>query len=874
MRPVQPPTLDTCASEPIRIPAAIQPHGVLLAVRNSDFEVVVASANASEVFESDVANRKLEHLLSADSVQVVVDSSKANDGGEVLLETSSGERRPSRVHNIDDLIAIEIFHRDANLHNDAPGHAEIMRRFDCIRRMDEIEPLCEAIVDDVRAITSFDRVMVYRFDREGHGSVIAEVCDTDLEPFLGLHYPESDIPAQARELYVENPIRVIVDASYRPVPLVPAERPDTQQPLDLSHAALRSVSPIHCEYLQNMGVAASLSISIVVDGRLWGLVACHHRTPRHPDRTQQLACEFLANALSVRISELERIHSLKSKTAAYSIQIQLIEQMVTAPVFSEGLAQGKKKLTDLIPCDGAAVLANGELTCIGTTPTPDELKELQEALVTHERLDVFAEQRLSSVYAPAASWVERAAGVVGVPLNPDGRDWLFWFRGEQVRNIRWAGEPGKENRTQSGRLTPRGSFEEWIENVRGASSPWETWQIEIASDFRTALVAGIIHQASELARLNARLENASLHKDQMLATVSHELRNPLNAIAGWTKVARMGLSGRKLDEALETIERNVDLQARLIDDLLDASRFERGTLQLETEPIDLVEVIRAGVDSLRPLARDRGIAIDVQIYADSGEIIGDFGRLQQVVCNLLSNAIKFSKKDSAVEVSLRRESSRLELEVRDDGEGVDPDLLEVIFEPFRRVTKSSTAGLGLGLSIVKNIVELHGGKVAAKSEGLGQGLTVSVSLPIFAVRLEHTDASNAPKTPHCTLEGLSVLVVEDQPDSAKVITEILRAGGAEAQTAENGIAALKTLRETRFDVVVADLEMPEMNGFELVAALRDDPDLSDLPCVALTAFSRPKDRARALQAGFGQHVGKPVDPAELTTVIASLVGRL
>ncbi|MCA8971274.1 MAG: response regulator [Planctomycetes bacterium] len=875
----EPPTLETCASEPIRIPAAIQPHGVLLVVREPNLEVVMASANAAHMFSEDVLGRRLDEFVTDPSMRCLVAAAASDprDAGEIRLETSAGGSWPARLHRASGHLVVELFERDDTTDLALPTYLQLVRRFDCIRRIEDIEPLCEAVASEVRDLLGFDRVMVYRFDRDDHGVVIAEECATDMEPFLGLHYPESDIPAQARALYVENPIRVIVDARYVPVPLVPAHVSGT--PLDLSHAALRSVSPIHCEYLQNMGVTASLSISIVVDGRLWGLIACHDRAPRQPSHVHQLACEFLADAMSVRISELERIRTLRSKATACSVQLQLIEQMIAAPQFAEGLADGKRSLSDLIPCDGAAVIAHDEITCMRTTPTPAELRELRDVLRARSRIEVLDIQRLASLHPPAAAWGDRAAGMIAVPLSPDGSDWLLWFRTEQVHTVRWAGDPRKQAAaaTPSGRLSPRGSFAEWTETVRGACAPWETWQVEVASEFRTAIVAGVIHQASELQRLNARLEDASLHKDRMLATVSHELRNPLNAITGWVRLARMGLAGEKLEQALETIERNAVLQARLIDDLLDVSRFQRGAVQLETAPIDLVEVIRAAVDAVRPSARGQGVTVDMQIYADSGEIIGDFGRLQQVVWNLLSNAIKFSGKDSAVDVGLHRDGSRLVLEVSDHGEGLEPGQLQVIFEPFRRAntTKRTTAGLGLGLSIVKNIVELHGGEVTAHSDGLGTGVTMRVHLPVFAVRLAEDSEETQPVGPSSSvLAGLSILVVEDQPDSARMIAELLRNGGASAETADNGKTAMATLRSRKFDVIVSDLEMPEMDGFEFMAALRADDTLKSMACAALTAYSRPQDRARALQAGFRQHVSKPVDPQELTTVVASLAGRL
>ena len=388
----------------------------------------------------------------------------------------------------------------------------------------------------------------------------------------------------------------------------------------------------------------------------------------------------------------------------------------------------------------------------------------------------------------------------------------------------------------------------------------------------------------------AEAERVSRMKDEFLATLSHELRTPLNAILGWAQILRAAEpTAADLGQGLETIERNARLQAQLIEDLLDMSRIISGKVRLDVQKVDLSAVIDAAVETVRPAAEAKGVRLGKLVDPHAGPVRGDPGRLQQVVWNLLSNAIKFTPRGGRVEVALERVNSHVEITVSDTGVGISPDFLPYVFERFRQADASSTrrhGGLGLGLSIVKHLAELHGGTVRAKSPGEGMGASFIVHLPVSPARLDEpgrhhpTAAGAAPEVASRrdvpNLEGLKVLVVDDEPDARLLVARILTEGRAEVVTTSSADDALAALERERPHVLVSDIGMPDVDGYELMRRVRGMSSGTGgaVPAVALTAFARPEDRLRALHAGYQMHVAKPVEPAELVTVVASLAGRL
>jgi signal transduction histidine kinase len=379
----------------------------------------------------------------------------------------------------------------------------------------------------------------------------------------------------------------------------------------------------------------------------------------------------------------------------------------------------------------------------------------------------------------------------------------------------------------------------------------------------------------------AELEQLSRLKDEFLATMSHELRTPLNAIFGWVTLLRT----RRLDEptqerALETIERNARAQKRLIEDLLDVSRIVTGKVALEIMPVDPRRVVEAALETMQPAAQAKGITVVPLLNTGVATVRGDFARLQQIVCNLLSNAIKFTPSGGRVEVNLAHRNGEAEISVSDSGQGIKPEFLPLVFDRFRQEDGSISrrhGGLGLGLAIVRHLVELHAGSVEAFSDGEGKGSRFVVRLPtrLGIAKSGAGDERVASPTTSSMLAGVRLLVVDDEPGARELIANVLQGYGAEVCLAESGQAALTKLFEQRPHVLIADLGMPGMDGYALIEQVRAlDPDFGGhTPAIAVTGYASPLDRLRALQAGYQNHVAKPVEPQELAIVIASLTGR-
>jgi signal transduction histidine kinase/DNA-binding response OmpR family regulator len=391
--------------------------------------------------------------------------------------------------------------------------------------------------------------------------------------------------------------------------------------------------------------------------------------------------------------------------------------------------------------------------------------------------------------------------------------------------------------------------------------------------------------AYENARLYTEAEAANRAKDEFLATLSHELRTPLTAILGWARLLRAGnLPEGTVGGALETVERNAKAQAQLIDDLLDVSRIVTGKLRLDARPVEMGRVIEAAVESVRPAASARKIRLEVELEPLGIPLLGDAGRLQQVAWNLLSNAVKFTPEGGRVGVLLRRAGPDAEFRVEDTGQGIGADFLPHVFERFRQADGSTTrrhGGLGLGLAIARHLVELHGGAISADSDGEGRGSSFTVRLPLAAAdpagaRTEHAPGGGAsPPARAAALKGLRVLVVEDETDTRELVAFALTAAGAEVKTAAQAREALDTLEGWTPDVLVSDIGMPGVDGYAFIGEVRrrEADSGGRLPAVALTAYAGVEDRRRAIAAGFQTHLAKPLDPAEMVAVVASLAGR-
>lgn len=415
----------------------------------------------------------------------------------------------------------------------------------------------------------------------------------------------------------------------------------------------------------------------------------------------------------------------------------------------------------------------------------------------------------------------------------------------------------------------------------------ETVAARQAATESAAIAAKLDTTRADLQRALAVADSASRARDEFLATVSHELRTPLTSMIGWIELLRDEKNAQMFSDGLDTIDRNAHAQARLIEDILDFSRINAGKLRLEVRPLELVDVIASAIEVVRPGAAAKGVQVSSVLDPNAGIVSGDPDRLQQVVWNLLSNAVKFTPKGGKVQVRLERINSFTSLTVSDTGEGIPAEFLPYVFDRFSQADTTSTrihSGLGLGLGIVRHLVELHGGTVQVSSDGEGKGAAFTVRLPLIVAHPEEFQPERvqkaAPGAPprkvnrsrSKDLIGVSILVVEDNDDARALLVTILKRSGATVASAENPPAALALMSTSRPDIIISDIEMPREDGYSFIKKVRLQESPTDrIPAIALTAYARGVDRVRALAAGFQMHMGKPVEPAELVAAVKSLL---
>lgn len=534
------PDLSQCEREPIHIPGAVQPHGVLLVLRRDDGRVQQASASVEPLLglrPDQCLGRHWSELLAWEGDAPADDDAIAGPHPVVLPSAPAPRAWQAIVHRHDARVElVEIEPRPEHAH-DGLLHAayDLVQRFDRITTLDELVRLAAR---RCQALLGYDRVMVYRFDAEHNGEVIAEAVVPPHVPFIGLNYPASDIPAQARALYLRTRVRGIADVNYVPAPLVPELDPDDGRPVDLSLVALRSVSPVHIEYLRNMGVGATLVASIVVGGKLWGLVSCHHYASRIADSHMRRAAELIGRALGDRIATLESVRIERELAAFASLRERLLTSFVdAASIDTHLLADCAPELMDVVDADGIALFEGDDVVTCGRTPAPEALRRLRRGLLAPATQRARAAwsgivhtDRLAQDFPDLAELAAGAAGALLIPFDPTQRSAVLWLRQERVRTVRWGGNPhlAKLPDTPGARLSPRKSFEEWQETVAGTSRPWRAEQLEAAQALR------LLVEVIERKRL------------QHLAVTIGEIGDGLDRGALFTGIAADGAPGAVL----------------------------------------------------------------------------------------------------------------------------------------------------------------------------------------------------------------------------------------------------------------------------------------------------------------------------------------
>jgi light-regulated signal transduction histidine kinase (bacteriophytochrome) len=592
--------------------------------------------------------------------------------------------------------------------------------------------LCQRACETIKALTGLDGVMAYKFHEDEHGEVIAESKAAAFPQYLGLHYPASDIPRQARAMFLDNWVRMIPDRDYRPVPLTGGEQ---APPLDLSRAFLRSVSPIHIEYLRNMGVRASLTLSIVCGGKLWGLFAGHHYSAtKHVPFDKRAACETIARITSLLLLQKSAEEDSGAHERAARARSQLVSHMRESSDIAEGLLGGAITLQELVSCGGAAVMsADGQWQTIGKTPSPDRLGEISRWIEErHGGPEIFQTQHLAADCGTAADFSDAASGVLAVRIPKGQANYVMWFKPEVLQTVRWAGDPHKAIAADSTstRLHPRHSFEEWRQAVRHRSLPWTNADLASALELKHAIAAIDLHRQFEREQeAKARAEWAGEQMEQLLAMVSHDLRDPLQSLKLNVSLLHRTLmqeSSADATLALTSMEQALEHMNRLISDLLAISKLESPTARLDVADYQTADLVRDVQQLLLPIAQDKGVRLEVEFDESSARC--DRDRIMQVLTNLVSNAVKFTPPGGLVQICAEATARERRFVVKDSGPGIPSENLAFVFDRFWQARQSQRLGTGLGLTIAKGIVEAHGGRIWAESQ-VGHGSTFIFVLP-------------------------------------------------------------------------------------------------------------------------------------------------
>lgn len=593
--------LTNCDREPIHIPGSIQPHGFLLALLEHDLTIVQYSTNTQDHFHlagPDLLDKDLDTLLNDEYINILrtVLANYDLEKNPLYLFTAPVRGQATAydwiAHKIDGLLVLEA---ERSLRPAIDPYFQLKAVLNAFAGAGSLSDYCDTIARQVQRLTGFDRVMVYKFDEDGHGSVIAEAKKNELSPFLGLHYPASDIPRQARALYLLNWLRLIPDISYAPAIIQPTTNMLTGRPLDQSFSTLRSVSPIHIQYLKNMGIAASMSISIVKDNELWGLVACHHQTPHYLSYAVRSACELLAQAISLQLTDKIEREGQQQRGQLKTILNKLVEFMVSQPEYYQGLFNYEPNLGEFIAAGGVAYYAKAsadepvKFLTLGSTPDQAQLEGLLDWLEQSNRFqqEVFYSSRLPEIYPPALEFKDKASGVLAIKITRSQPQYILWFRPEVVQTVKWAGNPNKPVEWKDGEaiLNPRHSFEEWREQLTNRSERWKVEEIEMAQELRRNIIGVVLRRIDELNRLSVLLEEQKSQPAKSLEEI--DLNEALQEIESYLAhlLDEYGTRLAQLEPGEQAASfRNLDKLTRRMKSLLDSLQNSSQPRQTEPQP--------------------------------------------------------------------------------------------------------------------------------------------------------------------------------------------------------------------------------------------------------------------------------------------------
>jgi light-regulated signal transduction histidine kinase (bacteriophytochrome)/CheY-like chemotaxis protein/HPt (histidine-containing phosphotransfer) domain-containing protein len=874
---------DVCHLEPINAPGSIQGWGALLIADDAAFMVKHVSANLVDVLgvaSADALGRPLASLIGPEDLIKLL----AGDIVKLRPRKYGLPRLAASAHRLDGQFYVEM--EPARGHGDGAVRLRAPRTIRALKSASSKAELFAVAIAELRRITGFDRVHVYRFDPDGHGEVIAEVCAPDLHKLLGLRFPAMYIPPPAHEILTRIAVRVIADVEAVPVPLFSANE-DEPSP-DLSLCLLRSAARCCTGFFRNMGLRASVSIALTVEGRLWGVLSCHHRSAANLSPAARGLCEVIGEIASMKVATLreQRGQAGRAQRRKFfdTLATRIINVQDDPAALAVALADEAPGLLSLCDAAGAIIRLGGRTLAVGQAPPQPDL--LLDALLGHAPADgaPAAWDTLGHLLPDDA--LPGIAGALILKLHHGNGDAIAWLRPPQAFTVRWGSAPSPtlpdKMMQRVGAAASAQTFSVWQQEVHNRCVPWQPEQLNAALEVRRELdrlMAGYV-EAMRIARATA--ERAMRAKSQFLATMSHEIRSPMSGLLGVLELLRGTELSEEQRRMAGMIHDSGSMLLAVLNDILDFSKIEAGAVSIAPAPVALRSFIAALVEPIAAAAAAGGLTLQAIIDPDIPDaILTDPLRLRQILGNLLSNAVKFTKSgsitlraDNGTHVDFATESpaSTLRFRVRDSGIGMSQEVIDRLFTPFMQADGSTTrnyGGTGLGLCISHELVRLLGGELLVTSE-MGAGSEFSFRIPLV---LSHREIADS-RTPDASVaailpNGKRILIVDDDATLRWLAQRQLRKLGCAVDTAENGEAGLQRLRHGGYDLLLTDCHMPLLDGVGLTQAVRTGPDaaLQALPIIGLTADVTEEQRARCIAAGMTELAIKPLTIERLSEIL-------
>lgn len=754
-------TIDQCDREPVQTPGCIQPCGALLAVRPGDFVILQASENAKAWLGLEIdelLQKPLRNVLGAEVAEALREfaARESLDRNPLFFQTIRLASAPSValdviVHSINGTLLLEFERAPVEAGPSVDYFGQVKRALTRFESATSLLDFCSILASEIRRITDLDRVMIYRFHADESGEVFAEAKRDDLQPWLGFRYPAHDIPKPAREIFKRIWIRPVPDIKAELAEMVPLANPDDGRPLEMTHCFLRGASVMYTEYLENMGVGAALTMTLKRDGELWGLIACHHYSPKEFSYPIRTACEFMAQSASLQLKGADEREHLRYRADIDAAHLKVVSRAASANDLRE-LTQGEPSLADGIQSTGFAIFHQNAWKLCGQTPSEPQLTELLEWLKTGAVFHhgVFATDQLAREWPKAEKIAPVASGILAVALSSHFRTVLIWFRPETIQTFAWAGNPNDlplVSGPNGPRLTPRKSFELWRESVHNRSLPWNATELDAAERLRRLILDLVASHAEHLAHVNTDLARSNEELNAFAYVASHDLKEPLRGIHKHASQLLEDLQQEKLarDKSAERLEALLRLTTRMDDLINSLLHFSRvGNTALELEIYDMNEIVAESCEMVGALLHEKKLKVTVVQTLPS--ILCDRIRVREIFSNLISNAAKYNDKAVPVleigclaqrpgqevaplDASANRSVGERVFYVGDNGIGIESRNFETIFRIFKRlhVRDAFGGGSGAGLSIVKKLVEQHGGEIWLTSKA-GAGTTFYFTL--------------------------------------------------------------------------------------------------------------------------------------------------